>query len=100
MQVLDAQMLRVPDYPGNSMFNTLGNFVVNPQGGLVFWDFANYRMLQLVGWTELRWGLDDAQPTGGTKRYWDFTVTAWREADLPHTLDWEFLDYSPHHPQD
>ena len=26
MQVLDAQRLRIPDYAGNSMFNTLGNF--------------------------------------------------------------------------
>jgi predicted pyridoxine 5'-phosphate oxidase superfamily flavin-nucleotide-binding protein len=29
-KVLDETTLRIPDYPGNSMFNTLGNLAVDP----------------------------------------------------------------------
>jgi uncharacterized protein len=39
----------VPDYKGNSMFNTLGNFKVNPQGRLLIVDFARDYYLQLSG---------------------------------------------------
>lgn len=38
-----------PDYPGNNMFNSLGNLAVNPRCGLLFVDFANHRALQLRG---------------------------------------------------
>ena len=30
IEVLDGKTVRIPDYAGNSMFNTLGNLVVNP----------------------------------------------------------------------
>ena len=29
VQILDDRSLRIPDYSGNSMFNTLGNLIVN-----------------------------------------------------------------------
>jgi len=29
-----------PDYPGNNMFNSLGNIVENPAAALLFFDFA------------------------------------------------------------
>lgn len=38
-----------PDYPGNNMFNSLGNLLVNPRCGLLFVDFENHRALQLQG---------------------------------------------------
>jgi uncharacterized protein len=38
-----------PDYPGNNMFNTLGNLVVNPRCGLLFVDFERRQALQLHG---------------------------------------------------
>lgn len=45
--------LRWPDYPGNNMFNTLGNLAVNPRCGLLFTDFA--RTLQLTGTASIDW---------------------------------------------
>ena len=99
VQILDEQKLRVPDYIGNSMFNTLGNFVVNPRAGLVFLDFEANRTLQLIGRAEIQWRLDDTEErSGGTHRFWDFTVERWMELDLPKAIDWEFLDYSPFNP--
>jgi len=34
VQVLDDRTLQFPDYPGNNMFNTLGNLVGHPRAGL------------------------------------------------------------------
>lgn len=41
--------LVVPDYPGNNMFNTLGNLSLDPRAGLTFIDFDRAAMLQLTG---------------------------------------------------
>lgn len=99
VRVLDERKIRIPDYVGNSMFNTLGNFVANPRAGLLFLDFESDRTLQLVGRPEILWELDEPlAETGGTRRYWDFEIDRWLETDLPYRLKWEFLDYSPHNP--
>ncbi|MBV9493892.1 MAG: pyridoxamine 5'-phosphate oxidase family protein [Acidobacteria bacterium] len=52
------------DYPGNNMFNTLGNLAVNPHCGLLFTDFA--RTLQLTGTASIEWD--------GTERAVAFSV--------------------------
>ena len=100
VSVLDDRTLRVPDYVGNSMFNTLGNFSANPRAGLVFLDFDHSRTLQLIGRPEVLWNQDDSDSeTGGTRRFWLLQVERWREMGLPATVRWEFLDYSPFNPQ-
>ena len=100
VEVVDERTLRIPDYAGNSMFNTLGNFTVDPRAGLVFLDFERSRTLQLTGRAEILWDLEDtAGLTGGTQRFWDFRIDRWRESETHAGLRWEFLDYSPHNPQ-
>ena len=99
IKVLSERRIRVPDYVGNSMFQTLGNFTVNPRAGLVFLDFNHSRTLQLIGRPEIRWDLDDpTNETGGTTRYWEFEIERWVETTLPHELQWELLEYSPYNP--
>ena len=99
VQILNERSLRIPDYSGNSMFNTLGNLVVNPHAGLVFLDFDRHRTLQLTGRATIQWHLANSNdPTGGTHRYWDFAIEQWIETELPQFLNWEFLDFSPHNP--
>ena len=99
VNVLSPTTLRVPDYVGNSMYNTLGNFTVHPKAGLLFPDFERGGVLQLIGRPEIRWELDDpADETGGTRRYWDFHIDRWLETTLAQPPAWEFLDYSPHNP--
>lgn len=99
VQILNDRTLRIPDYLGNSIFNTLGNLVVNPQAGLIFLDFDQSCTLQLIGRTTIWWNLvNSKQPTGGTCRFWDFEIEQWLETDLPKLFHWEFFDYSPHNP--
>ena len=50
-----TEVLRIPDYAGNNMFNTLGNLMVEPRAGLLFLDFERGGALQLTGTGEVRW---------------------------------------------
>lgn len=91
--------LWIPDYPGNSMFNTLGNLRLHPRAGLLFVDFAGSQTLQLTGTTMIDLAARGrAGATGGTGRAWTFTPTAWRRAPLRVTLTADFLDLSPYNP--
>ena len=97
---LDAQRLRVPDYAGNSLFNTMGNLALDPACGLVVPDFSSGRLLHLTGRARLLWDQADPQGrTGGTGRFWEFEIEEWllREQAMP--LSWEFLDASPFNPK-
>jgi len=55
VRVLDERTLRFPDYPGNNMFNSLGNLVGHPRAGLLFVDFARGDLLQLTGRARVVW---------------------------------------------
>jgi hypothetical protein len=99
IEVLDDNTLRIPDFHGNSLFNTLGNFQVDPRAGLCIPDFAHGQLLQLTGTATLLWDQDDPQQrTGGTRRFWEFKVTQWILRDTPQQLEWEYLDASPFNP--
>lgn len=96
VQALSPTRLRVPDYGGNSLFNTMGNLALDPACGLVLADFAGGRLLQLSGRAELCWDQPDPQGlTGGTGRFWEFELHEWVLRDLPATMEWEYLDASP-----
>lgn len=91
--------LRIPDYPGNNMFNTLGNFALHPRAGLVFVDFAANRQLQMTGDARLDLSAGPgAGETGGTGRWWEFQPHAWIVSPLNRTFAWTFLDESPFNP--
>src|SRR5262249_13060279 len=45
--------LTIPDFAGNLFFNTLGNLLINPKGGLLFTDFETGDLLQLSGNAEI-----------------------------------------------
>jgi predicted pyridoxine 5'-phosphate oxidase superfamily flavin-nucleotide-binding protein len=55
MQVLNDRTLQFPDFPGNNMFNTLGNLVGHPRAGLLFVDFARGDLLQITGRARILW---------------------------------------------
>ena len=99
IQVINPTRLRIPDYAGNGMFNTLGNFAVNPRAGLLVPDFENGRTLQLTGRAEVLWDIEDPyNETSGTRRYWDFEIDRWIQIENSLPGSTEFLDYSPHNP--
>lgn len=99
VRVIDASTLRIPDFPGNSLFNTLGNLAVDPHAGLCIPDFESGRLLQLTGTATLRWDVpDEADDTGGTGRHWDFHIDRWILRDAMQRARWECLDASPFNP--
>ncbi len=100
VKVLTSRRLRIPDYSGNSMYNTLGNFSVYPRAGLIFIDFEKSRTLQLTGIPTIHWSLPDAnESTGGTGRFWDFEIDHWIEAPLLRSIEVSDLEFSPHNPK-
>ena len=99
VEIVDERTLFIPDYPGNHMYNTLGNFAVNPRAGLTFLDFESGRMLLTTGSGEIVWEREGhEEETGGTNRFWRFSVDEWLSFELPIQLEWEFLDASPFNP--
>jgi uncharacterized protein len=63
-----------PDYPGNNLFNSMGNIAVDPETALLFFDFDAGTLLQLSGRARLEWS-DPGGPgdDGGTGRRVRFT---------------------------
>ncbi len=97
--VVDDVTLRIPDFVGNNMFNTLGNIAENPRAGLVFVDFEGKKTLQLIGAAEILWDqLDPDGETGGTKRFWELKVDRWIQTSGPSMLTGSLLDHSPYNP--
>jgi len=74
VRVIDPRRIAVPDYNGNSMFNTLGNLVVNPAAGLLFIDFDGGRTLQLSGLASIDWNPERVRTFAGAERVVDFAI--------------------------
>jgi hypothetical protein len=89
----------VPDYKGNSMFNTLGNFIANPQGGLIIVDFTRGYYLQLSGKINIIFDKElSILDTGGTNRFWELEIHKWYLFQLKSSFKWNNLDFSPYNP--
>ena len=99
VRVVDDRTLRIPDYPGNSLFQTLGNFEVDSRCGLAFVDFERRRILSATGHAVTEFGAEDpTHPAGGTGRYWLFTVDHWIECSLSSAARWTLVERSPFNP--
>ncbi len=99
MKVMDEKTIRIPDYSGNSMYNTLGNFVTNPVAGITIPDFTTGACLQLTGKVQIHWDLPEEELSkAGTNRYWDFFVEQWKLTQDATPQKWEYLDESPFNP--
>jgi len=91
--------LLIPDYPGNSLFNTFGNFALNPRAGLTFLDFDQARQLQLTGEVALHFGVtEETELTAGTGRWWTFRPQRWIASPWNTRLSWRYIDASPFNP--
>jgi len=55
----DTRTVRWSDFPGNNMFNSLGNLAVDPATALLFIDFATGRAIQLSGTAAVQWLEDE-----------------------------------------
>jgi uncharacterized protein len=99
VKVLADGTFRIPDYRGNSMLSSFGNFTINPQAGLAFVDYEDGKVLQLTGTASLYWDQPDPNgETGGTNRFWQFRPDCWHESDIPKNVHQRFFEYSPFNP--
>ncbi|MEO0338713.1 MAG: pyridoxamine 5'-phosphate oxidase family protein [Bacteroidota bacterium] len=101
VEVIADNTLRIPDYPGNSLFQSLGNIYEQPNTGLLFVDFKKGSTLQLTGEATLEFdqqSSEDLQKTATTGRFWQFEPEAWVYTEDHHQVDWEFVDFSPFNP--
>lgn len=96
IEVLPDGRVRLPDYPGNSMFNTWGNLTLDPRASLAVPDFTHGQILQIAGGVELQWDQPDPHGrTAGTGRFWTIRPESVRSATMPVAITWETLDASP-----
>lgn len=89
-----ASRLRIPDYAGNGMFNTLGNIEASGIAGLLFIDFAGNRQLQVSGDARIDWSAQG----DGAQRSWLVDICQVRASALPEGTHWEYVDASPFNP--
>jgi uncharacterized protein len=98
VQVLNSNKLVFPDYAGNNMFQTLGNFAVNPQAGLLFINFTKGHILQLTGTVKVIWKRERLTSFAGAQRLVEFDIEQIIETQNATLLRWRFGSYSPANP--
>ncbi|MFI1165136.1 pyridoxamine 5'-phosphate oxidase family protein [Streptomyces sp. NPDC020801] len=91
VRVISPSELLWRDYPGNSMFLTLGNLAADPRAGLLFLDWTTGTSLQLTGEARAEFGAD----AGRVVR---FTVAGVVETQGAVPLRWAPPEYSPANP--
>lgn len=79
------------DYPGNSMFLTLGNLLTDSRAGLLFLDWTTGTTLQLTGEAHAEFGEE------GERRV-RFVLTGVIETRAALPLRWSAPEYSPANP--
>ena len=98
IEVLDERRIAWPDYAGNSMFQTLGNFATDPRAGLVFVDFATGDLLQLSGRARVDFDPARAARFAGAERSVDFEIDAVCEIAAALPLRSYAVEASPYNP--
>ena len=88
----------MPDYPGNAMFNSLGNLSLSPAAALLFVDFARGSATELLGEGRLLWDDPRQAQFPGAERLLRFDIAAWRSGRQETRLRWRFGSYSPFNP--
>ncbi|MFK4064684.1 pyridoxamine 5'-phosphate oxidase family protein [Streptomyces sp. NPDC029674] len=91
VRVPSPYVLEWDDFPGNSMFLTLGNLAEDPRAGLLFLDWTTGTALQLTG--EARTLYD------GGSRTVRFTLTQALETPAASPWRWSDPEFSPANPR-
>jgi hypothetical protein len=68
-----------PDYPGNRMFQTLGNLTADPRAGRLFLDLETGTAIQVSGRAEIVWDEGEVGASPGAERLVRGAVEAVRE---------------------
>lgn len=88
-------VLTVPDFTGNSFFNTLGNLLLEPRCGLLFIDFERGDVLQVAARAGIVTDGDDLARFRGARRLLRLRVTAAVRTRSALPLRWGAAQLSP-----
>ena len=99
VRIGDDGSLVWPDYAGNTMFQTLGNLVLDPACGLLFINFDSGDTLQLTGEARVVWDAARLAAFAGAERIIEFRTEEVVEILRASPLRWRFVDYSPFNPE-
>lgn len=92
---VDGSVLTVPDFIGNSFFNTIGNLLVQARAGLLFADFDSGALLYLAVRGEVIWDGPEVEAFTGAQRLLRFSVESARLVRHALPLRWEQPELSP-----
>jgi predicted pyridoxine 5'-phosphate oxidase superfamily flavin-nucleotide-binding protein len=95
VRVDDEDTLTVPDFIGNSFFNTIGNLLVQPRAGLLFADFERGALLYLGVTAEVIWEGPEVEAFAGAQRLLRFKLQSARLLDHALPLRWSEAALSP-----
>ena len=91
VQVVDSRTLAWADFPGNTMFQTLGNITANSAAGLLFIDFERGTTLQLTGKARIRWG-EGLRTSAGADRRIELGIAQVIESEGASRLRWRSVE--------
>ena len=93
----DADLLTIPDFTGNSFFNTLGNIQLNPKVGLLFVDFDGGALVQIAGTATIDHDSPELAHYAGALRLLRVRILAVRRLSGAVPLRWSKpAELSPH----
>jgi len=87
--------LTIPDFSGNTAFNTLGNILLTEKAGLVFVDYETGDVLQMTGSATVVLDSPEIELFGGAERLWTFTPSKIVRRNNALPIRWEFQQFSP-----
>jgi predicted pyridoxine 5'-phosphate oxidase superfamily flavin-nucleotide-binding protein len=90
----DARRLRFPDYPGNRMFQTLGNIDSDPRVGLLFVDWETGTVVQLAGRATIVWDQHQIATFPGAERLVDVAIDAVTGRERAMPARWKLVEES------
>jgi uncharacterized protein len=96
--VVDDKTIYFPDYPGNSLFNSLGNLLIDNRIGLLIPDLKRRRALRITGTATVDFqdSVHEVTTTDAPRRV-EVSLSRWDELDFPIGSS-HLIDYSPYNP--
>lgn len=95
VRVDDEATITTPDFVGNFIFNTLGNFQIDNRAGLLFVDFNTGDTLYLAARAEVIWDGPEAAAFAGAQRLVRYHLNQVVRVELALPLAFSAPDYSP-----
>jgi predicted pyridoxine 5'-phosphate oxidase superfamily flavin-nucleotide-binding protein len=91
----DYDVLTIPDFSGNAMFNTLGNLTLHPRAGLLFIDYRSGDLLHVATDAEVIWDGPQLEAFAGAERLLRLRLRNARFVKAAISLQWSEPEPSP-----